>query len=52
MVTSYIRDSGVIRVLDSEIIQSKRVDKLRCQSAHVTMDARDKSKVFDAANWS
>ena len=50
-IISYIRDSGVIRELDCEIIQSKRVDKLKCVSAHVTIDARDRDKGFDAANW-
>ena len=38
-------------MLDCEIIQSKRVDKLRCLSSHVTIDARDKDKAFDAATW-
>ncbi len=42
MIILYIRDFGVICMLECEIIKKKRVDILRYLSAHIMIDARDK----------
>ncbi len=51
-ILDYMKESKVpIRVLDCEILQSSRVAKPRCLSAHMIIDARDKDQAFVADNW-
>ena len=52
MILYNVKEHNVlVRVLDCEIIHSKRFAKPYCVSAHIIIDARDKDNALMAENW-
>jgi hypothetical protein len=49
-VKEHCQDSG-IKVLECELVRSRRYTDIRAVAAHVTIDMKDKDKAFQPGSW-